>query len=357
MSVLGGLSASNIFNAAQKSFQAKAQAAWKGLATSASAQGGGTAAQSATNGLAAFVSPETREKLLSMQQQAETLKQRLSAGGESSKEAAARKATEAKEKLKMLKMQAQLAAASGDKKAAARIAKEAAQLAKELGQAARDYGADSGGTSTATVGKAEASAATAANPAAAATVPAAGSGDQAAADAQAVAQQAANTAAGAGDTPAEAGEDGSNPQEGEGTGAEQTAAAGTEAEADKAEAEAKAETKAEKGDEADGKNSSDVWNERRAAMAQDFAARREQSDFANGVRETMTQLRSIVDQMKNLARKDDAPGTKAQMEEVERDMAEGEQALAEVTAAAPSPFGQTAAAFTPPPGSLVQLTV
>ena len=346
MSVLGGLSASNIFNAAQKNFQAKAQAAWKGLATPTSTQGGGTAAQSAMNGLAAIVDPETREKLLSLRQQADTLKQRLSAGGESSKETAARKAIEAKEKLKMLKMQAQLAAASGDKKAAARIAKEAAQLGKELGQAARDYGADSGGTSTATTGKAGTE--TAAIPAEASA--SSGSGNAAAAEAQAVAQQAAATASGGGGSPAGEGESGPGTEGQE--GAEQTAAATATDEGSES-----GEATAQEGDEATAKNPADAWNERRAAMAQDFAARREQSDFANGVRETMTQLRTIVDQMKHLAQKDDAPGTKAQMEEVERDMAEGEQALAEATSTAPSPFGQTAAAFTPPPGSLVQLTV
>lgn len=348
MSVLGGLSASNIFNAAQRNFQAKAQAAWKGLTASTSSQEDGAASRSATSGLAAIVDPETREKILKLQQQAEALKQRLSAGGESAKEAAARKAAEAKEKLKMLKMQAQLAAASGDKKAAARIAKEAAQLAKELGQAVRDYGADSGGINTSMAGKTEvAAAAIPAGSAAPAGVPA----DQPTADAQAVAQQAARTAAGAGDITADGGEDASNPQQGDGVGAEQTAA-GNMTESDKANA-----VEAGEAGGADGEKPAEAWNERRAAMMRDFAAQRAQSDFADGVRDKMNQLRTIIDQMKRLAEKDGAPGTKARMEQVERDISEGEQALAEATAATLSPFMQTTGAAVPPQGSLVQLTV
>ncbi|AUN29698.1 hypothetical protein C0V82_05290 [Niveispirillum cyanobacteriorum] len=269
VSVLG--TASGVFAVSARQFQSKTQEIWQGLKKDAA--NGSSASASRPSSIQDLIDPDKRARLEAQRKDADALATKLSSGGEDAKEAAARKKDEAKQKLKMLKLQAQLAAASGDKKAAARIAKEAASVAKELGQAAKDYA----GSGDAAAAKPDANAAQGT-----AATPATGGDAVASAEAQAVAQQATQTA-----SQGRAGE----------------AAAGTPA--------------------------NDTVQAQRDAILRDGAARSADAQFESDTRGLMDQLRAIHQQMKNLARKDGSAGTKAEMERAEQDMAEGDRTLNE----------------------------
>lgn len=298
-------SAGGIFAAAAKQFQAKAQAAFQKMQQAGT--GNAASARSAeTGGIADFIDPETRKKLEAMKQDADSLVQKLSTGGESAKEAAARKKDEAKQKLKMLKLQAQLAAASGDKKAAARIAKEAAQVAKELGQAVKDRGGGGSG-STPTAGADSGAAGTDT-----ATV---------AADAQATAQQAAQAATGAQTPPAEAGAEAAPPEAATGTPSAEADA--TSADADSARDQAAAGTGAE------GQDAKQSIQDQRDAIIKEGAERKAEMEFQQDTRRVMDELRSIHRQMKALARKDGSAGTAAEMDRAGSDMADADRMVSD----------------------------
>ena len=314
VSVLG--SASGVFAVSSRQFQSKAQDIWQGLQKNAA-----TGASTASKGIQDFIDPDTRARLDAQKKDTDTLVNKLASGGEDAKEAAARKKEEAKQKLKMLKLQAQLAAASGDKKAAARIAKEAASVAKELGEAAKDY--TGGGADT----KANSSDG-AQNGAQAA---ASGEAATASAEAQSVAQQASQTAN-------QPGSDQTSAQAEQAVAAEQTAAP-----AAVAVPPGVPPIKDPKTDEqASGTSANDDLQARRDAIIQAGAARAGDAQFEGEMRNMMDQLRSIHQQMKNLARKDGSAGTKAEMERAEQDMAEGDRAMAEAFA----PSGGAVSAFT-----------
>jgi len=280
--------ASGVFAVSARQFQSKTQEIWQGLKRDAA--NGSSASASRPTTIQDMVDPDTRARLDALRKDADALATKLSSGGEDAKEAAARKKEEARQKLKMLKLQAQLAAASGDKKAAARIAKEAASVAKELGQAAKDYAGGGAGTTVKPEGGLQSSAVT----------PTAGSDAAASAEAQAVAQQATQTAN----------------QGGEGA----TAAGGAPANDDTVQAQ-------------------------RDTILRNGATRSADAQFESDTRGLMDQLRAIHQQMKNLARKDGSAGTKAEMERAEQDMAEGDRTLNEafgppgpsVEAAVPTP--------------------
>jgi len=286
VSVLG--TASGVFAVSARQFQSKTQEIWQGLKRDAA--NGVSASATRPTTIQDMIDPDTRARLDAMRKDADALATKLSSGGEDAKEAAARKKEEAKQKLKMLKLQAQLAAASGDKKAAARIAKEAASVAKELGQAAKDY---AGGAEPTTV-KPDGGVQNSAVP------PTAGGDAAASAEAQAVAQQATQTAN----------------QGGEGM----AAATGTPA--------------------------NDTLQAQRDAILRDGAARSADAQFESDTRGLMDQLRAIHQQMKNLARKDGSAGTKAEMEQAEQDMAEGDRTLNEAFGP-PGPSVEVAAAPAP----------
>lgn len=349
--VAGG--AGGVFATAAKQFQAKAQAAFQKLqagATTAAANGvsvsGSSAAKSATSGLAAFLDPETARKLEAMKEETSSLVKKLSSGGESSKEAAARKKDEAKQKLKMLKLQAQLAAASGDKKAAARIAKEAAQVAKELGQAVKERGG----------GDAEGTAAQAAPAEATGTEAAAATGAEAsAAAAPAGATEGQTTNAPASATPSAEGASAPAPQaQAEGTAAPTDAAAAaagaapappaTDAASGKAgTGEAKDATDAAKGKDAGPTDFQKSIEDKRNAIMKDGAARKAEMEFQEDTRRVMDELRSIHRQMKTLARKDGSVGTAAEMDQAGRDMAEGDRMVSDAFSSSTGAAGATAA--------------
>lgn len=287
VSVLG--TASGVFAVSARQFQSKTQEIWQGLKKDAA--NGASASPSRPTSIQDMIDPDTRARLEAQRKDADALATKLSSGGEDAKEAAARKKEEAKQKLKMLKLQAQLAAASGDKKAAARIAKEAASVAKELGQAAKDY---AGGGAEPTTAKPDGGVQSSA------VTSAAGSDAAASAEAQEVAQQATQTAN----------------QGGEGA----AAAAGTPA--------------------------NDALQAQRDAILRDGAARSADAQFESDTRGLMDQLRAIHQQMKNLARKDGSAGTKAEMERAEQDMAEGDRTLNEAFGP-PGPSVEVAAAPAP----------
>lgn len=313
VSVLG--SASGVFAVSSRQFQSKAQDIWQGLQKNAA-----TGSSTASKGIQDFIDPDTRARLDAQKKDTDTLVNKLASGGEDAKEAAARKKEEAKQKLKMLKLQAQLAAASGDKKAAARIAKEAASVAKELGESAKDY--TGGGADT----KANSSDG-AQNGAQAA---ASGEAATASAEAQSVAQQASQTAQpGSDQTPAQAEQ---------AVAAEQNAALGAAAVPPGVVSPGK-DQKAE--EEASGTTANDDLQARRDAIIRAGAARAGDAQYEGEIRNMMDQLRSIHQQMKNLARKDGSAGTKAEMERAEQDMAEGDRAMAEAFA----PSGGAVSAF------------
>lgn len=301
VSVLG--SASGVFAVSARQFQSKAQDIWQGLQKNAAA-GAGTP----RTGIQDFIDPDTRTRLDAQKKDTDSLVSKLASGGEDAKEAAARKKEEAKQKLKMLKLQAQLAAASGDRKAAARIAKEAASVAKELGQAAKDYtgGGDAASGDTAGVS----------------------------AEAQTVAQQASQTAnqPNAAQTPAP---DTPVPTQAAVPGA----AVPPDGKDPKAEGEGQpygstAHTAA-----------NDDLQARRDAIIRDGAARAGNAQFEGEMRSLMDQLRAIHQQMKNLARKDGSAGTKAEMERAEQDMAEGDRTLNEAFGASGASGGTVPAAI------------
>ncbi|MFV3128869.1 hypothetical protein [Niveispirillum sp. KHB5.9] len=293
VSVLG--SASGVFAVSARQLQSKAQGIWQDLKKDAANSGPAPK----PTGIQDFIDPDTRARLEAQKKDADSLAQKLASGGEDAKEAAARKKEEAKQKLKMLKLQAQLAAASGDKKAAARIAKEAATVAKELGQAAKDA---SGGDSTSATGTAQ--------------VAASGSGEAAtaSAEAQAVAQQANQTANQGGEAVAD-----------EQTPAGQEQAAGTMSNAD--------------------------IQAQRDAIIRDGSARAGEAREEAELRTMMDQLRAIHQQMKNLARKDGSPGTKAEMERASQDMEEGDRAMADAF----GPPGVSLPTLTPPPPASIDI--
>lgn len=322
VSVLG--SASGVFAVSARQFQSKAQDVWQGLQKNAAAGG-----NPASKGLQDFIDPNTRARLEAQKNETDSLAKKLASGGEDAKEAAARKKQEAQQKLKMLKLQAQLAAASGDKKAAARIAKEAASVAKELGQAAKDHTGGGNGA----VADSSNSTANAAQSASSGEAAAAG------AEAQAVAQQASQTA----QQPAA----GQEAQVAVGTDASRTPPAAVAAGIPDPKAEAKApltdsRTDARTGAVADVREDIKARND---AILRDGAVRAGEAQFESEMRNMMDQLRAIHQQMKNLARKDGSAGTKSEMERAEQDMAEGDRAMAEafgppggaVTAFAASP--------------------
>lgn len=300
VSVLG--SASGVFAVSARQFQSKAQDIWQGLQKNAAA-GAGTA----RTGIQDFIDPDTRTRLDAQKKDTDSLVSKLASGGEDAKEAAARKKEEAKQKLKMLKLQAQLAAASGDRKAAARIAKEAASVAKELGQAAKDYtgGGDAASGDTAGVS----------------------------AEAQTVAQQASQTAnqPNAAQTPAP---DTPVPT--------QAAVPGPAVPPDGKDPKAEGQPSGSTVHTA----ANDDLQARRDAIIRDGAARAGNAQFEGEMRSLMDQLRAIHQQMKNLARKDGSAGTKAEMERAEQDMAEGDRTLNEAFGASGA-FGGTVPAAIP----------
>ncbi len=382
-------SVSTILGATQKLLQAKAQAAWKQVATADKAgnQPGAANKQTPQNAATAaimdMVDPATQEKLRAMRKDADSLVEKLSSGGETKKEAAMRKADDAKRKLKALKLQAQMAAASGDKKAAARIAREVSQLAKELGQAAKDYGGTDAVTATAgakptaeaaqtvatgaeTKGE-TAAAATAATPAATAAQPgatpasasAAGQGEKgqaASAAATPVQAQPSETVADKTEGAESQAADEENPTSAETAEKGADAAAGdadkaaASGDSDKAAAdEAKAGTATTPGSNPTNAAQADL-QAKRDAIIKEGAARKAAGEFYNDVRGSMSQLRSILDQMKRLARRDGepGPGTAAQMDQASREMVEGEQMLQDAAGAG---------SVSLPSGSLVQISV
>lgn len=267
--------ASGVFAVTARQFQTKAQTLWQGLKNDAAT----AAVTRRPVSIQDFIDPNTRTRLAARKKDTDSLVQKLSSGGDSAKEAAARKKEEAKQKLKMLKLQAQLAAASGDKKAAARIAKEAASVAKELGQAAKEA-AGSAGTQTAVSGAGDTAAASA--------------------EAQAVAQQAGQIVNQADSEPA----------------LEQDTATADLQVAGEASAIA-------------GVTPNETLQAQRDAIIRDGSARAAEAQEENELRNLMDQLRSVHQQMKNLARKDGSAGTKAEMERATQDMEEGDRAIAE----------------------------
>lgn len=132
VSVSGNIS--NLFTLSTRSSQTKTQDILDELR-----KGQGTRTSPPRQGIQDLVDPDTRARLEARKQDADALSAKLASGRDDPKAAAARKKEEVRQKLKLLKLQAQLAAASGDRKAAARIAKEVAAAAKELGQVAKDY--------------------------------------------------------------------------------------------------------------------------------------------------------------------------------------------------------------------------
>lgn len=375
-------SVSTIRDATQKLLQAKAQVVWQQIAAANKTANlpGVVNSQAPQNAAATAimdrVDPATREKLQAMRKDTESLIEKLSSGGgETKKEAAMRKADEAKRKLKALKLQAQMAAASGDKKAAARIAREVSQLAKQLGQAAKDYGGGSTDAVTAITG---------APSAAAAQASAAGGSTNAEAGAATAAAAPAIVAAQPGATPAGAtvGEEAKAQAAAVSTAPVATppvSAHATEKSADQAaEASQAADAESPASDEAAGQGpeapaaaaapgkaaaggaataaagnnpTSTAQAElqaKRDAIIQEGAARKAAGEFYNDVRGSMAQLRSLLDQMKRLARRDGEPGTASQMDQASRDMAEGEQMLND--AAGPGTLAL-------PSGTLVQISV
>lgn len=323
-------SLSTIFASTQKLLQAKAQKAWKELASPAAATSQPAQANSSSTPVGTLISlidPEAREKMRALQQDAESLTQKLTAGTESRQETAMRKAEDAKRRLKSLKMQAQMAAAAGDTKAAARIAREVAQVAKELGQAVKEYGgSNTDAMATAgTISAASQQTATALDGGESET-PATGSGP------------AASGAVG------DMGEGGTGREQ-------QTGNQGDEYPASD-------DNPADTVDEAPSvivntlaqpaTAPATAIGDKRAAIMKEGAQRKVDVEFYSDTRGTMAQLRSILEQMKKVARREGTVGMAAQMEQASRDMAEGERLLTE--AASPGIIAL-------PSGSLVQVSV
>lgn len=323
VSVLG--SASGVFAVSARQFQSKAQDIWQGLRQNAAA-----GPSAAAKGIQDFIDPDTRARLDAQKKDTDSLVSKLASGGEDAKEAAARKKDEAKQKLKMLKLQAQLAAASGDKKAAARIAKEAASVAKELGQAAKDY---AGG------GDAVSGAAAPSQSGAQAAAPEAAPGDAAGASAEAqnVAQQANQTA--------------NQPDAAQTATPDQQARAAVPGTAVPPDGKDPKEAGQPSGSTAN-PDANDDLQAKRDAIIRDGAVRVGNAQFEGEMRSLMDQLRAIHQQMKNLARKDGSAGTKAEMERAEQDMAEGDRTLNEAF----GPSGSTTLSASAVSGAQVDIT-
>lgn len=308
------------------SVPAGGQGAWAARAASLFVSGfqagtgpGGARAEpgagSALSALQDFIDPETRKKLYAQHADTRSLIQKLASGGENAKEAAARKAGEAKRKLEMLKMQAQLAAAAGDRKAAARIAKEAAQVARELGQAVKggvggvQAQASSAPAPTGTNGETAVTGDAIADPEA---------GIASTAPGQALSQNppdprgpaiapvaaAAGGGADAGDVPAVPSPAGSDLQ----------AASGQAPAAQPESGQTRRDDILPEG-----------LAERRDAILRDGAERKAQAEFQAEIRRIMDGLRSVHRQMKGLAEKDGSTGTKAAMQSAARDMADADR--------------------------------
>jgi flagellar capping protein FliD len=305
---------STIFASTQKLLQAKAQLAWKNLAEQAasSSQPAGSTGQTeqlSVSSVITLIDPEARDKLRTMQQDAESLAQKLSSGTETNREAAMRKAEDAKRRLKSLKMQAQMAAASGDVKAAARIAREVAQVAKELGQAVKEYGG-SGADAAIAVG----------------SISTAGQQTMTAPDAIDAETAASGASAMATGSITDSGEgDAGGDQQPEKEDHEYPVAEELPAETTSDAQPVIVDTLAMP---AIGHASPapDIESKRSAIM-KDGAERKASIEFYNDTRGTMAQLRAILEQMKKLARRDGTVGMVAQMDQASRDMAEGERLL------------------------------
>jgi hypothetical protein len=323
-----------IFANTQKLLQAKAQKAWKDLAdaTPATSQpagtNGATIESAATSAVITLIDPDVREKIRTIQQDAESLTQKLSSGGESNREAAMRKAEDAKRRLKSLRLQAQMAAASGDVRAAARIAREVAQVAKELGHAVKEYGG-SGADAAAAIGSVAAA------------------GQQTTATFDSV--SAENTTAGSSLSSGTIGDRGGGDT---GNGQQRAKEDHPEAVPDEPLADAPGETQSVVVDTLANLRNAAVSpapeiESKRTAIMKEGAARKAETAFYSDTRGTMAQLRAILEQMKKLAQRYGAVGMVAQMDLASRDMAEGERLLTE--AASPGIVAL-------PSGSLVQVS-
>ncbi|WP_145620861.1 hypothetical protein [Nitrospirillum viridazoti] len=237
--------------------------------------------------IGAFVDEKTLKKLTKLQADATQLdKQIKQKSADNDKKAAQDKVDNAKRQLKALRMRAQLAAAMGDKQAAARIAREAADVAKSLGSAAQDYagavknGATVGGTGgdSSVSGGASGTGGTATG---GATTDVAGVGSDAA--------QIQATAAGAGQA---------RPATTQTTSAQAATTAGADATLQTGDAQAAAD-----GGKADKPGIIQVPDNE-----QDTAARKERLDFMANVRTLMDQARSVYTQAKHILDRKRKPG-------------------------------------------------
>lgn len=230
--------------------------------------------------IGAFVDEKTLAKLNKLQSDATQLdKQIKQKSADNDKKAAQDKVDNAKRQLKALRMRAQLAAAMGDKQAAARIAREAADVAKSLGGAAQEYASavKNGATMGATGG--DSSVATGASGTSGAATATAGVGSDAA--------QIQATAAG-------------TTQAAPSTQAATTAAtttAGTDATLQTGDAQAAGDAKADK---------PGVISV--SSTEEETAARKERMEFMGNVRALMDQARSVYTQAKNILERKRKPG-------------------------------------------------
>ncbi|TWB40529.1 hypothetical protein FBZ90_109132 [Nitrospirillum pindoramense] len=245
--------------------------------------------------IGAFVDEKTLKKLTKLQSDATKLdKQIKQKAADNDKKTAQDKVDNAKRQLKALRMRAQLAAAMGDKQAAARIAREAADVAKSLGSAAQEYaGAVKNG---ATVGATDASGANGG-----AATAAAGVGSDAA--------QVQATAAGTGQAQSAA----AQPAAAQAATTQATTTAGADATLQTGNAQA-----AQNGaGQSDKPGTISVSSTDEAA-----AARKERLDFMGNVRTLMDQARSVYNQAKHVLDRKRKPGDPTDPDHSAQDMAD-----------------------------------
>ncbi|TWB21921.1 hypothetical protein FBZ89_104169 [Nitrospirillum amazonense] len=250
--------------------------------------------------IGAFVDEKTLKKLTKLQADATQLdKQIKQKSADNDKKAAQDKVDNAKRQLKALRMRAQLAAAMGDKQAAARIAREAADVAKSLGSAAQEYagavknGATVGGTGGDSSGASGASGTATGG----ATTDIAGAGSDAA--------QIQATAAGT--------QNPSNPQAGgQAATAQAVKGAGADATLQTGDAQAAAN---------DGKTDKPGIIQV-PSTEEETAARKERMEFMGNVRTLMDQARSVYAQAKNILERKRKPGDPQDADHSARDIAD-----------------------------------
>ncbi|MEA1651059.1 hypothetical protein UAJ10_18795 [Nitrospirillum sp. BR 11164] len=258
--------------------------------------------------IGAFVDEKTLKKLTKLQADATQLdKQLKQKSADNDKKAAQDKVDNAKRQLKALRMRAQLAAAMGDKQAAARIAREAADVAKSLGSAAQEYaGAVKNGATVGTTGG-DSSAATGASGASGAGTGGAATGG-AATDVAGVGSDAAQIQATAAGT-----QNPSTPQAGgQAATAQAVNGAGADATLQTGDAQAAAN---------DGKTDKPGVIQV-PSTEEETAARKERMEFMGNVRTLMDQARSVYAQAKNILERKRKPGDPQDADHSARDIAD-----------------------------------